>query len=271
MEFLDTLIGREATIKTQRSLFNNHIRNILPLTDSYDISFVSRAIITWQDKGLSAGTIRGLAYLLFKYIHWKTGKDIYDRRIIGVINRMKQQAPPSIWTEEEVKKALQYAQYTDAELYSMLIFTLATGCRKGEMMAVTWEDIDFIKGMVTICRGLREGMTKSGKSRIIPMNKQLEKVLTGMYTVGKEEFHRVFLVSDPNPRLHQLCKETGVSLISWHSLRHTFATRALEAGVSPKKVAYLMGNSVKTLLDTYWNVGTINDLDLNFMIPTNEV
>ena len=270
MQFLDSLIGRDATIKTQRSLFHNHIKDLIQPEDNYSVEYINQAILIWKDKGLSAGTIRGLAYLFFKYIKWKTGKDLYDRRVIGVINRMEQQKTVQIWTPEETKIALESSRYTDAELYSMLVFTLSTGCRKGEMMAITCDDVDFIKGTLIIQRGTRQGLTKNGKSRIIPMTKQLEEVMSARYIIGKNEWNRCFLVSDPNPRLKQLCESAGIPSITWHALRHLCLTRLLEARISPKKVAYIAGSTVTNILETYWNVGSAADLesiDLGIVLP----
>jgi integrase len=72
---------------------------------------------------------------------------------------------------------------------------------------------------------------------------------------------------DPNPMLRAAAKEAGLreSDLHFHSLRHTWATLALEAGRSPALVSKALGHSsLSTTLDLYWQAGDVK-IDLGFL------
>jgi integrase len=151
----------------------------------------------------------------------------------------------------------------------MMVVTLHTGMRRGELFGLKWEDIDFAKKKINIVRSY-DGPTKSGKPRSVPMSDSAADVLTSCYN-GQDDDEHCFNRCDPNPRLKKLqvyvygTLELKRKTISWHGLRHTFATLALEAGRSPKLVSEMLGHSkVSTTLDLYWNKSG-EDLDLGFL------
>lgn len=58
-----------------------------------------------------------------------------------------------------------------------------------------------------------------------------------------------------NTHLYKLCEEAGIKPISMHTLRHTYATRAVERGVNPKALQKLLGHaSLQVTMDTYVHV-----------------
>jgi site-specific recombinase XerD len=72
---------------------------------------------------------------------------------------------------------------------------------------------------------------------------------------------------DPNPLLRRLMKKAGIEENgrTWHSLRHSFATLALEAGRSPKLVSLCLGHTkLSTTLDCYWSASR-EKLDTSFL------
>ena len=149
--------------------------------------------------------------------------------------------------------------------------SLHTGLRIGEVCALQWKNIDF-KGNVmhvseSIVRinkdstmSLRVGSTKSETSnRLIPITDSVAAAL-------KEEKQRSsspFIVSMNgsttfmNPRTLEnrykaLLKRSGLALIPYHSLRHTFATRCMECGVDVKSLSEILGHAgVNITLDIY--------------------
>ena len=61
--------------------------------------------------------------------------------------------------------------------------------------------------------------------------------------------------SSYDTHLYKLCEEAGIRHFSMHVLRHTFATRAIEAGVQPKVLQQLLGHSsIKITMDRYVHV-----------------
>ena len=141
---------------------------------------------------------------------------------------------------------------------------LHTGMRRGELLGLQFGDVDLLKGKIHVSRSYN-GPTKSGLKRIVPISKELEKALLNVYNFSMREDERIFPTSDPNPTLEYLCKRANIPRITTHGMRHTYCTLALESGMSPRKVADIVGHTnVSTTLDIYWS-NIHNEVDLDFL------
>jgi integrase len=129
-------------------------------------------------------------------------------------------------------------------------------------MGLRASDVDLKQKIITVRRSYR-GPTKSGRTRKVPMSVALTSALCYLNALEPDE--RIFPVMDPNPMLKALCREARIRRITFHGIRHTFASLALEAGVSPRKVSQVLGHSsLSTTLNIYW--GAINEeMDLSFL------
>jgi integrase len=143
--------------------------------------------------------------------------------------------------------------------------------RRGEVMGLRFQDIDMLRNRILVCRSF-EGETKSGKSRYIPISSALEAIIVAhpgfiSYNTCKKKRKGNFIKStfDPNPYLKRACREAGIREITFHSLRHTWATLALEAGRSPVLVSKCLGHAtLSTTLNLYWSASG-ESLDMGFL------
>lgn len=180
----------------------------------------------------------------------------------------------------------------DNTAYGMGIFTaLNTGVRIGELLAIMWKDIDFEKKTLTITKqlnrvhdyspnapartrlGIQDDTKTKSSTRTIILNKHLiERLLE--YKKQQDEHRKnwgaaynnldmVFARDDGyyiDPATYRdnyikKLKEAGLKQYTFHSLRHTFATRALEAGIPIKIVSQILGHAnVQITMDTYQHV-----------------
>lgn len=129
-------------------------------------------------------------------------------------------------------------------LRPLVMTSIKTGMRRGEVFNLTWADIDLKNKIITV-----EGATsKSGQTRHIPINKDLLEILTnwkqqtrsqGFVFPGKDG-HRLDNVDKSWGGLLTLAKVEG---FHWHDLRHTFASKLVMAGVPLNTIRELLGHS----------------------------
>ena len=156
-----------------------------------------------------------------------------------------------------------------------LLIELYSGMRMGEINALRTEDIDLENGLVhvraTISRGLeyrnfiKDGAKTDAGVRDIPVNKALESVLKeALERVQNNPFDLIFYdylkkdlitTSQVNCFFHRICKKAGISKRGQHALRHTFATRCIEAGVPAVVLKNWLGHrDIHMTLDIYADV-----------------
>lgn len=120
---------------------------------------------------------------------------------------------------------------------------LMTGMRQGEQFSREWHDVDFDAGTIRLAQ------TKNGKSRFVHLNTRALAVLRMLHSRGLGT-GRVF----PNlkPRwFTEAVREAKLGDLTWHDLRHTFASRLVMAGVNLRTVQELMGHKTITMTARY--------------------
>lgn len=271
MDFVNNFIGRPNTIKTHTSLFRLWIEPYLRNPSKASEETLKSLVIFWRNEGLKPRTIKALISLAVRYIQWSGGPSLSGVNLSKVVLQAQQSEPIKALNKEEIIRLLAICRGKDPSLYLPVIIALNTGMRRGEVFGLEWDDVDLLKGTITVRRSY-DGPTKNGKSRIIPISPDLSRILLEINFknadnyIGNEKIVRKF---NPNPKLQAMCKEAEIPVIHFHSLRHTFATLALESGQSPKLVSETLGHSnVSTTLDLYWN-STREKIDLGFL-PTIE-
>jgi integrase len=143
-------------------------------------------------------------------------------------------------SHEEMARLLEIA---DPVLLPVLITALHTGLRRGELLALIWQDVDFKLGMIRVVR------TKNGERREIPMTDTLRDTLqhpprhlaSDYVFPGKTGQGMV----DIRKRFHRALREAGIEGFVFHDLRHTFASHLVMAGVdlmTVKEFGHLYGH-----------------------------
>jgi len=153
--------------------------------------------------------------------------------------------------EEEVKLLAE----SPAFLRPILAVALNTGMRRGEILNLRWEQVDLAKRLIVVKQ------TKSGKDRLIPINDGLYAVLRALKALGGRQ-DLVF----PNPMTGKpytevkksfklACKRAGIVGLRFHDLRHTFASRLVEAGADIVTVRDLLGHFSVKMTQRYTHPG----------------
>lgn len=150
--------------------------------------------------------------------------------------------------------------------YNQYALILQTGLRVGELTGLKWDDVDFDEKILHVKRTadyrtgkweLRSTKTKSG-SRDIPLTEEAVKILKSQKSkilsskvISMDYKDLVFLSANGRPiknstyhkDLDKICAKLQIKHFSIHALRHTFATRCIEAGMKPKTLQKILGHS----------------------------
>lgn len=183
-------------------------------------------------------------------------------------------------SSSSVKKVL----ITLSQAYAMAIFVFAfnTGMRMGELLALTWDDYDKDKNMIRVNKNLsvvrdysdndnkqktiiNSTKTESG-TRDIPLTKTAVNIINEQFKKCGDKSVFVFCSDAGTPLMKRniyrafnniIEKAEIQSPVTFHSFRHSFATRLLEKGADIKTVSNLLGHkSIQITLDIYSHVSS---------------
>lgn len=156
-----------------------------------------------------------------------------------------------------------------------LLIELYTGMRMGEINALRPEDVDLKKGVIHVRGTISMGMDNriyrsehpktSAGIREVPINKLVRPILEEAIREMKPnkdntifyDYRRKHVISTMQvcSFFRRLCEKTGLAYYGQHCLRHTFATRCIEAGIQPVVIKTWLGHTdIHITLDTYSNV-----------------
>jgi integrase len=259
--FVDSLFGRDSTVRVYSSLWRTHIEPHVSPDEAREFTQQDLNALgqIWANKKLAKPTYRQLAGLLKMYIRWAGGDPtkISTKIILKKLGRLEQESERKCLTMEEASKLLALAKQGKKRTYLFILLGLHAGLRRGEILGLQYADIDALSNKITIQRSYHGNPTKNGKSRSIPISEDLAEALEDLDYLQKntEEYLFEKMMWNPNIQLAALCEKAGIPSITSHGLRHTFATLALESGVSPRTVQSWLGHTnLATTLNTYSSI-----------------
>mgnify|MGYP005757870123 CR=1 FL=1 len=165
---------------------------------------------------------------------------------------------------QEQKQIENYVLNSGKDKLFGIVLCLYTGLRIGELLALTWNDIDFGKGLLFVSKTCHDGnnginhirIIDSPKTvhsnRIIPLPKQILSLLKCVKKRSECEYivadgEKPVFVRSYQRTFEFLLKKLKISHKGFHSLRHTFATRAIECGIDVKTLSELLGHKNATI------------------------
>ena len=131
-------------------------------------------------------------------------------------------------------------------------FAILTGLRQKEQFGLQWKDVDMERGLLTLMA------TKSGDVQYAPLNQEAQVFLESLDTWQSSKW----VFPSQNPATHvdptkvrrkyrEAVKRAGIPWVTWHDLRHTFASRLAMRGVPLATIAALLRHSTTSLVKRY--------------------
>ena len=253
---------RDISIKKAKSIKKREIENL---------------IINWKKQGFVNKSINSMLIFLQSLYNYGIEQNLLNENPVSRIKKL----PPDkkkirFLTEEEIKLFLLKAKELTPDYYALFYTAIFTGMRRGELLALEWNDINFQAKTINISKQVYRNRLSDTKTytstRIINISDSLVKVLQDYkskskvlnkivfcnkqgkylhpYNMSKTYFKRVLKkVSD------ELDYQNSVNELRFHDLRHTYATYLLSRNVPVKYVQEQLGHaSSRVTLDTYGHV-----------------
>lgn len=150
----------------------------------------------------------------------------------------------------DFEEARRLVEACTGQLRTMVVTLLNTGLRWGELVALRWQDVDLKAGRIVVRQNVWRGhigTPKGGRAREIPLNEAVLSVLRehrhlrGEWVFCTDGGTRLGDQAETS-RLESACRRAGLRNVTWHVLRHTFASHLVMRGVPIKAVQELLGH-----------------------------
>lgn len=271
---------------TVRNYTERYERNIKPVIGKMLLSDIKplhcqKIFLDMADEGYRTSTLYQTRIALFNMLELAKENDVLR------YNPCKKSVKSDMGKPSDKKEALtldvqrKFLEGATGQSYeNQFRFMLQTGLRTGELVGLEWRHVDFENRVLTIEQSMeyrykvgewRLGPPKSQSGyRTIPLTDEAIRILKAQKEKNKKIKHIpeewkdfIFLSRKGEPvknstydtALFKICDKVGIERFSMHVLRHTFATRCIEAGMKPKTLQKLLGHSsIQITMNLYVHV-----------------
>lgn len=286
-EWLDTWLNKYAKLSIKQRTYLQYKesieKHINPMLGDYELT------------DLSANVLQEFVIQKIEAGNLKTGKGLSSNSVIGIVGVLKQALHRALVLEmitkdnsslikmptiqeklveafevEEQNKIVDYCMALKKTNHFGIVLCFYTGLRIGELLALTWNDIDFDRKTMSINKsvsytkinGKYETAIDTPKTkhsiRIIPLPKQILDKLKEIKKSSKSKYvlttrdNKMVNVRTYQRTFERILKKLNINVKNFHALRHTFATRAIEMGMDVKTISEILGhNSPVITLNRY--------------------
>ena len=262
------------TYERYRLIVEQHIKDKIGGIELNDLSplalqsFITGLLQNGNRKtgaGLSANSVNAVISVIQSSLKTAYLLGLTKEYVADKLKRPKlKEKPVECFTLAEQKQIEQAILNGKKDKLYGIILCLYSGLRIGELIALQWSDIDFTKGILTVSKSCHDGNDGINHIRIIDSPKTvhsrrvipLPKQILSLLKIVKKRSKCEYIIADSDKpvfvRSYQrtfelLLKKLNIPHKGFHSLRHTFATRAMECGMDVKTLSELLGHKNATI------------------------
>ena len=280
---------KESTLHKTMVVFRDHI---LPKFGKYKIDLISinslqKQAYEWHSKYKNYKKMINYTFAVFNYA-FRMGyisSNPKDKFIMPKKVQEQQDEDLKYYTREELITLFKYLEKDSTNEWFTFFRLLAyTGIRKGECLALTWNDIDFKNNTLTVNKTISVGLNnkqivqdpKSFNSfRTISIDTNTMTILKkwkteqasillkfGYNSMNKNQLlfstasrNKMYTLSKPRTILKKVCDKNNFKFIHIHGFRHTHASLLFESGVTMESVKERLGHSdIQTTVNIYTHI-----------------
>lgn len=253
--------NKPSEVRSKRTLLRVHL---VPRFGHLPLSRVfGMAIETFKSeqlaKGLSPKTVNNHLAVLRRCLRCAEEWGAIGKA--PTIKALRAMLPPLVWYDRPEQERLLVAAQTEPGWAPMVHLALRTGMRRGELLGLDWEDINWERRTVCVRRSLLEGTLSTPKNhriRYVPLSSDVATALAYLRLAEGPVFRR------PDGRrraettaelaIRRIVRRAGLRPGAWHALRHSYATLLAQEGVPLPTIMKLLGHSSIAMTMRYVHV-----------------
>lgn len=274
------------TVSDYKSKIRNHINPRIGGVPLEELSrpLMKRYVADMIQDGVGARTIQLTMMILSQALNEAVLDDLIPKNpCLGIEKPTYRPEPPVLWTPEELALFIQHAK--SDRLYVCYLMYILLGVRRGEALALMWEDVDFenqtiqINKTITKTGRLKRWPKTEASIRTITIGRDLAKELLALkkaqqafylLTGIRPEHNHIFVTSKGTRYLpgnvlkyfKRACEGAGVPVPTIHDLRHQNASILSAEGIDIKEIQKRLGHAkTSTTLDIYSHILQTHNLN----------
>lgn len=266
---------KKSSFSAYTLLTENHLLPVFGNQYTIEEAEVQQFVFQKIEQGLSHKTIKDILIVLKMVLKFGAKNKWLEYQAFDIqFPTEREKHDVEVLSRANQKKMMNYIQEHFTFRNLGIFICLSAGIRIGEVCALTWENIDTDRGIISVKRTIQriyviednirktEVILDTPKTknsiREIPMSRDLLRMLKPIKKIVNNSFFVLTNDEKPTePRTYRsyyknLMRELNMPELKFHGLRHSFATRCIESKCDYKTVSVLLGHSnISTTLNLY--------------------